>query len=126
MARARLRTGCPASGKAAPGRQDTATHRSPHGQLGRAGAERKRCDSGPREAGSPRPRDNLAPMIRRAFRLSVVLVPLALAACATQATPPPTPRSEERRVGNGGVSPCKFRGSQVPQKKKRRKQIKRK
>src|SRR3546814_11093214 len=35
-------------------------------------------------------RDNLAPMIRRAFRLSVVLVPLALAACATQATPPPT------------------------------------
>src|SRR3546814_8039467 len=36
-------------------------------------------------------RDNLAPMIRRAFRLSVVLVPLALAACATQATPPPTP-----------------------------------
>ena len=28
-------------------------------------------------------------MIRRAFRLSVVLVPLALAACATQATPPP-------------------------------------
>src|SRR3546814_7973707 len=36
-------------------------------------------------------RDNLAPMIRRAFRLSVVLVPLALAACATQATPPPSP-----------------------------------
>src|SRR3546814_17415852 len=35
--------------------------------------------------------DNIAPMIRRAFRLYVDLVPLALAACATQATPPPTP-----------------------------------
>jgi membrane-bound lytic murein transglycosylase B len=30
-------------------------------------------------------------MTRRAFRLPVALVPLALAACATQATPPPNP-----------------------------------
>src|SRR5690606_36879912 len=65
------------------------SHRSAHGRLGPAAAERKRYAGGLREAGSPRLRDNLAPMIRRAFRLSVVLVPLALAACATQATPPP-------------------------------------
>src|SRR3546814_17693701 len=31
MARARIRTGCPAEGKAAPGRQDTASHRSLYG-----------------------------------------------------------------------------------------------
>src|SRR3546814_13100837 len=31
MAHARIRTGCPAEGKAAPGRQDTASHRSLHG-----------------------------------------------------------------------------------------------
>src|SRR3546814_18904086 len=36
MARARVRTGCPAEGKATPGRQDTAAHRSPHGRLDRA------------------------------------------------------------------------------------------
>src|SRR3546814_11663143 len=34
MARARIGTGCPAEGKAAPGRQDTATHRSPSGWVG--------------------------------------------------------------------------------------------
>src|SRR3546814_11428792 len=33
-------------------------------------------------------RDNLAPLIRRAFRLSVGLVPLAPAACTTPAQPP--------------------------------------
>src|SRR5690606_19152289 len=42
-----------------------------------------------RAAGPSRPRANLATMTRRAFRLPVVLLPLALAACATQATPPP-------------------------------------
>src|SRR3546814_20846692 len=36
MARALVRTGCPAEGKAAPGRQGTATHRSPHGRFGHA------------------------------------------------------------------------------------------
>src|SRR3546814_11224021 len=36
MARGLVRTGCPAEGKATPGRQDTAAHRSPHGRLGRA------------------------------------------------------------------------------------------
>src|SRR3546814_8441297 len=36
MARALGRTGCPAEGKAAPGRQGTATHRSPHGRFGHA------------------------------------------------------------------------------------------
>src|SRR3546814_12799180 len=36
MARARVIAGCPAEGKAIPGRQDTAAHRSPHGRLDRA------------------------------------------------------------------------------------------
>src|SRR3546814_2628933 len=36
MARALVRTGCPAEGKAAPGRQGTATNRSPHGRFGHA------------------------------------------------------------------------------------------
>src|SRR5690606_13678875 len=42
-----------------------------------------------RAAGPSRPRANLATMTRRAFRLPDVLLPLALAACATQATTPP-------------------------------------
>src|SRR5690606_10336601 len=45
---------------------------------------------GPRGAGGPWSRDTLAPMIRRAFPLPVVLLPLAIAARASQATAPPS------------------------------------
>src|SRR3546814_3472342 len=97
MARARVRTWMSCRGKSGPRPTGHGDPPEPTRLAGHAGAERKRCVVLSCGAGRWWPRDNLAPMIRRAFRLSVVLVPLALAACATQATPPPTtaPRSEE-------------------------------
>src|SRR3546814_12968997 len=63
MARALVRTGCPAEGKAAPGRQDPATHRSPRGRLGltppRIGEEPKKAGRSPLFRIARRCRDGL-------------------------------------------------------------------
>src|SRR3546814_11198530 len=71
MARALVRTGCPAEGKAAPGRQDPATHRSPRGRLGltppRIGEEPKKAGRSPLFRIARRCRDGLLGRCTLAF-----------------------------------------------------------
>src|SRR3546814_4011033 len=84
MARARVRTWMSCRGKSGPRPTGHGDPPEPTRLAGHSGAERKRCVVLSCGAGRWWPRDNLAPMIRRAFRLSVVLVPLELAACRSE------------------------------------------